>query len=120
MQIRPSFVGREPALQLLDRLWARPDATLLIPYGRRGGRRIWFYIVRLAECKVKVWPIRGPDAKLQPKEHKRWDDTLGGSRSVCGAPRPEAANPMRTKLSFKAAVGTRELKQGRLLRAQGK
>lgn len=33
--MRLSFVGREAELQLLDRLWARPEATLLILYGRR-------------------------------------------------------------------------------------
>jgi hypothetical protein len=33
--MKPSFVGREAELQLLDRLWTRPEATLLILYGRR-------------------------------------------------------------------------------------
>ena len=33
--MKASFVGREAELQLLDRLWARSDATLLILYGRR-------------------------------------------------------------------------------------
>lgn len=33
--MKPSFVGRETEQQLLDRLWARPEATLLILYGRR-------------------------------------------------------------------------------------
>ncbi len=33
--MKPSFVGRETEMQLLDRLWARPEATLLILYGRR-------------------------------------------------------------------------------------
>lgn len=33
--MKPSFVGRETELQLLDRLWARPEATLLVLYGRR-------------------------------------------------------------------------------------
>ncbi len=33
--MKPLFVGREVELQLLDRLWARPGATLLILYGRR-------------------------------------------------------------------------------------
>jgi hypothetical protein len=29
------FVGRDAELDLLDRLWERPGATLLILYGRR-------------------------------------------------------------------------------------
>ncbi len=33
--MRTTFVGREAELNLLDRLWARPDAALLILYGRR-------------------------------------------------------------------------------------
>jgi AAA+ ATPase superfamily predicted ATPase len=35
MRMKSAFVGRETELQLLDRLWARPEATLLILYGRR-------------------------------------------------------------------------------------
>lgn len=33
--MKPPFIGRAAELQLLDRLWARPGATLLILYGRR-------------------------------------------------------------------------------------
>ncbi|WP_343426463.1 hypothetical protein [Candidatus Amarolinea dominans] len=34
-----TFMGREAELNLLDRLWARPNATLLILYGwRRVGK----------------------------------------------------------------------------------
>jgi len=46
--MKPSFVGRETELQLLDRLWARPDATLLILYGRRrvGKTRLLTYWLR--------------------------------------------------------------------------
>ena len=42
------FVGREAELHLLDRLWARPDATLLILYGRRrvGKTRLLTYWLR--------------------------------------------------------------------------
>ncbi|MBM4461312.1 MAG: ATP-binding protein [Chloroflexi bacterium] len=48
MPMKPSFVGRETELQLLDRLWARPDATLLILYGRRrvGKTRLLTYWLR--------------------------------------------------------------------------
>jgi uncharacterized protein len=43
-----SFVGRETELQLLDRLWTRPGATLLILYGRRrvGKTRLLTYWLR--------------------------------------------------------------------------
>ena len=33
--MNPTFVGREAELDLLDRLWERSGATLLILYGRR-------------------------------------------------------------------------------------
>lgn len=46
--MNPLFVGRETELQLLDRLWARADATLLILYGRRrvGKTRLLTYWLR--------------------------------------------------------------------------
>jgi hypothetical protein len=46
--MKPLFVGREAELQLLDRLWARPGATLLILYGRRrvGKTRLLTYWLR--------------------------------------------------------------------------
>ena len=46
--MKASFVGREAELQLLDRLWARSDATLLILYGRRrvGKTRLLTYWLR--------------------------------------------------------------------------
>ncbi|MFN8464402.1 MAG: ATP-binding protein [Caldilineaceae bacterium] len=46
--MKPSFVGREAELLLLDRLWARPGATLLILYGRRrvGKTRLLTYWAR--------------------------------------------------------------------------
>ncbi len=50
--MKPSFVGRETELQLLDRLWARPDATLLILYGRRrvGKTRLLTYWLRQSDA----------------------------------------------------------------------
>jgi len=50
--MKPSFVGRETELQLLDRLWARPDATLLILYGRR----------RVGKTKLLTYWLRQGDA----------------------------------------------------------
>lgn len=49
--MKPAFVGRETELQLLDRLWARPDATLLILYGRRrvGKTRLLTYWLQQAD-----------------------------------------------------------------------
>ncbi len=48
--MRPAFVGREAELQLLNRLWARPEATLLILYGRRrvGKTRLLTYWLQQA------------------------------------------------------------------------
>ena len=50
--MKPSFVGREAELLLLDRLWARPDATLLILYGRRrvGKTRLLTYWLRQGDA----------------------------------------------------------------------
>ena len=50
--MKPSFVGRETELQLLDRLWARPEATLLILYGRRrvGKTRLLTYWLRQGDA----------------------------------------------------------------------
>ena len=50
--MKPSFVGREAELQLLDRLWARPEATLLILYGRRrvGKTRLLTYWLRQGDA----------------------------------------------------------------------
>ncbi len=50
--MKPSFVGREAELQLLDRLWARPGATLLILYGRRrvGKTRLLTYWLRQGDA----------------------------------------------------------------------
>jgi len=52
--MKPSFVGREAELQLLDRLWARPEATLLILYGRRrvGKTRLLTYWLRQGSTGV--------------------------------------------------------------------
>ena len=50
--MKPSFVGRETELLLLDRLWARPEATLLILYGRRrvGKTRLLTYWLRQGDA----------------------------------------------------------------------
>ena len=50
--MKASFVGREAELQLLDRLWARSDATLLILYGRRrvGKTRLLTYWLRQSDA----------------------------------------------------------------------
>jgi len=52
--MKPSFVGREAELQLLDRLWARPEATLLILYGRRrvGKTRLLIHWLRQGSTGV--------------------------------------------------------------------
>ena len=58
-----TFMGREAELNLLDRLWARPNATLLILYGRRrvGKTRLLTYWLQQA----------GADESGQPQPGRR-------------------------------------------------
>ncbi|MGB4802734.1 MAG: ATP-binding protein, partial [Anaerolineae bacterium] len=58
-----TFLGREAELNLLDRLWARPNATLLILYGRRrvGKTRLLTYWLQQA----------GVDDSGQPQQGRR-------------------------------------------------
>ncbi len=58
-----TFIGRDAELNLLDRLWARPNATLLILYGRRrvGKTRLLTYWLQQA----------GPDETGQHQSSRR-------------------------------------------------
>ena len=75
--MKPLFVGREAELQLLDRLWARPEATLLILYGRRrvGKTRLLTYWLRQGDAgeagreqpirRVRYWVAEPSSARDQ-------------------------------------------------------
>lgn len=86
--MQPKFVGRQPELDLLDRLWAQDGAQFLVLYGRRrvGKTRLLSHWVRTSQPRAIFW-IADQDSK---EAHLRQFSQVVYNFANPDAPAPES------------------------------
>lgn len=85
--MNPTFIGRTSELHLLDQLWWRPTATLLILYGRRrvGKTRLLTHWLRQAGHRTLYW-VAEPSSTL--------DQLRSFSQAIYNFANPNAPAPL--------------------------
>lgn len=85
--MNPTFIGRTSELHLLDQLWWRPTATLLILYGRRrvGKTRLLTHWLRQAGQRTLYW-VAEPSSTL--------DQLRSFSQAIYNFANPNAPAPL--------------------------